>query len=121
MTEEQQAILLRIFVGEFDKHGQTPLYEEIVHAAKRNGLAGATVLKGVMSFGANSRIHKSKILAISEDLPMVIEIVDKEEKIEAFKNELERLFEEANSGGLITEEKVQVRFYGPSPRRGKED
>lgn len=115
MKNEKQAILLRIFVGEYDKYKHSPLYEEIVYAAKKAGLAGATVLKGVMSFGANSRIHKSKMLAISEDLPMVIEIVDIEEKIDSFKDTLDHLFEEANCGGLITQEKVTVKFYGPSP------
>lgn len=121
MTNEKQAILLRIFVGEYDKYKHTPLYEEIVYAAKKAGLAGATVLKGVMSFGANSRIHKSKILAISEDLPMVIEIVDKPEKIAEFKEQLDHMFEEANSGGLITEEKVIVKFYGPSPKKNSQN
>ncbi len=120
MTQEKQAVLLRIFVGEFDKYDHNPLYEEIVYAAKRAGLAGATVLKGVMSYGANSRIHKSKMLAISEDLPMVVEIVDSAEKITAFKEELDHMFEKANSGGLITEEKVQVKFYGPSSRNKDE-
>ena len=116
--KESRAILLRVFVGEYDKIGHTPLYEEIVHAAKKSGLAGATVTKGIMSFGANSRIHKSKLLALSEDLPMVIEIVDGEEKIESFMDELDRLFEEAGGGGLITMEKVQVKYYGPSEGRG---
>lgn len=114
MIEESQAILLRIFVGEFDKLGHSPLYEEIVYAAKKNGLAGATVTKGIMSFGANSRVHKSKLLALSEDLPIVIEIVDEDEKIESFMDELDRLFEEADGGGLITFEKVQVKFYRAS-------
>lgn len=118
MTQESQAILLRIFVGEYDKVGHTPLYEEIVYAAKKSGLAGATVTKGIMSFGAASRIHKSKLLALSEDLPIVIEIVDKERDIEAFMNELDRLFEAAGGGGLITFEKVQVKFYGASKKTG---
>jgi uncharacterized protein len=120
MTEQKQAVLLRIFVGEYDKFERTPLYEEIVYAAKRAGLAGATVTKGVMSYGANSRIHKIKLLDISEDLPMVIEIVDTEEKITAFRKHLDDLFEKANSGGLITEERVKVKFYGPSPRNDEE-
>lgn len=116
MTRESTAILLRVFVGEFDKVGHKPLYEEILYAAKKQGLAGATVTKGIMSFGANSRIHKSKLLAVSEDLPIIIEIVDKEEKIDAFMDELDRLFEKANGGGLITYEKVQVKFYGASKK-----
>jgi len=114
MTKESIGVLLRIFVGEYDKVGHTPLYEQIVYEAKKDGLAGATVLKGVMSFGANSRIHKSKMLSISEDMPFVIEIVDKEEKVESFLETLDRLFKEADSGGLITMEKMRIRHYGPS-------
>lgn len=118
MTKESTGVLLRVFVGEYDKVEHTPLYEKIVYAAKKEGLAGATVTKGIMSFGANSRIHKSKLLAISEDLPIVIEIVDNEEKVESFLDTLDRLFEEADSGGLITMEKMRIRHYGPS---GKKD
>jgi PII-like signaling protein len=107
MTDQQQAILLRIFIGEYDKYGRNPLYEEIVYAAKRAGLAGATVLNGVMSYGANSRIHKSKILAISEDLPMVVEIVDKPERIAEFLPILDAMIGE----GLVTLERVRVIMY----------
>lgn len=80
MTEQIPSLLLRVFVGEYDKLEHEPLYEKIVYAAKKEGLAGATVTKGVMSFGANSIIHKSKMLALSEDLPLIIEIVDEEPK-----------------------------------------
>lgn len=116
MTEEATTLLLRIFVGEHDQLKHEPLYEQIVYAAKKDGLAGATVTKGVMSFGANSIVHKSKLVALSEDLPMVIEIVDKENKIKAFMNKLDDLFAQANGGGLITYEKVNVKFYGASKK-----
>ena len=84
MTLSGEAKLLRIFTGSQDKAGQTPLYEFIVYSAKRAGLAGATVLQGVMGFGANSRVHSAKLLTLSSDLPMVIEIVDEAEKIDQF-------------------------------------
>lgn len=117
MKSESQNILMRIFVGEYDKIEHTPLYEQIVYEAKKAGLAGATVTKGVMSFGADSLIHKSKILALSEDLPMIIEIVDTPHKIEAFKPELDHLFDQANCGGLVTQEKVTVTRYGASTNK----
>lgn len=112
MTDQSYSILLRIFVGELDKVGHQPLYEEIVFEAKRQGLAGATVTRGIMSFGANSHIHRAKLLDISEDMPFVIEIVDDEDKIEAFLEKVDELFEKADAGGLITSEKVRVKFYG---------
>lgn len=99
--------LLRIFIGEDDKHGRTPLYEWIVRTARERGLAGATVLRGLEGFGATSRVHTSRILRLSSDLPIVIEIVDTIEKIEAF---LEVVDEEITDG-LATVEKVQIRFY----------
>jgi hypothetical protein len=106
-----EAKLLRIFVGESDSAGLIPVYEHIVNEAKKEGLAGATVLKGIMSFGANSRIHTAKILRLSEDLPIVIEIVDESEKIDSFINKVNKLFEEANCGGLITIEKISIIKY----------
>lgn len=114
MTDEATTLLLRIFVGEYDQINHEPLYEQIVYTAKKEGLAGATVTKGVMSFGANSIVHKSKLVALSEDLPMIIEIVDKEEKITDFMDKLDDLFKKADGGGLITYEKVNVKFYGAS-------
>ena len=99
--------LLRIFVGESDKHHGRPLYEVIVHEARRLGLAGATVLRGTLGFGASSRMHTAKVLRLSEDLPMVVEIVDKPERIAAFLPELDKLVGE----GLITLEKVRVIAY----------
>jgi uncharacterized protein len=102
-----------VFIGESDRHAGHPLYEVIVAAARKKGLAGATVVRGVMGFGANSRIHTSKILRLSEDLPMVIEIVDATEKIESFLPELQELVKD----GLITIEKMRVLAY----RSGSEE
>ena len=103
--------LLRIFVGEIDKVGHQPLYEAILFAAKKDGLAGCTVLKGIMSFGASTRLHTAKLLDLSEDLPIVIEIVDAEEKIDRFIKTVEKMLAESKRGGLITIEKVDVIYY----------
>src|SRR5262249_39685004 len=96
--------LLRIFVGEGDKYGPVPLYEAIVLKARESGLAGATVLRGVMGFGRHSVMHTAKILRLSEDLPMVVEIVDSMERIEAFLTVLDGMVQE----GLVTLEPVRV-------------
>ena len=102
-------MLLRIFVGESDRYDKRPLYEWIVTEAKAKGLAGATVLRGLMGFGANSRvIHTFKIERLSEDLPIIIELVDQSEKIESFLAFIER---HIHSGLLATTEPVQIRFY----------
>jgi len=111
MHIEGEAKLLRIFVGESDLIHHMPVYEKIVLEARKAGLAGATVVKGVMGFGASSRIHTAKLLRLSEDLPLVVEIVDTEKKIEEFIPVLNRIFDEANSGGLITMEKVNIIKY----------
>ena len=99
--------LLRIFVGESDKHEGKPLYEWLVLEAKAQGLAGATALRGLMGFGANSRIHTSKILRLSHDLPIIIEIVDTEQKIQDFLSRIEDVLQ----GGLVTLEKAEVQIY----------
>jgi PII-like signaling protein len=99
--------LLRIFVGESDKHEGKPLYEWIVRKAKSEGLAGATVIRAIEGFGAHSRIHTAKILDLSTDLPMIIEIVDELEKIEAFLSVIDSVIQE----GLATVEKVHIRLY----------
>lgn len=110
MTIPEEGYLLRIFVGESDKVGHHPLYEAIVLKAREAGLAGATVLRGVMGFGKNSILHTTKILRLSEDLPMVIEIVDSLEKVEAFLPELDAMI----TDGLVTLEKVKVLHYKSS-------
>lgn len=108
-----QAVLLRVFVGESDKLGHLPLYEAIVKKARDTDLAGATVLKGVMGFGATARIRTQKILDLSSDLPLLIEIVDEEKKIADFQNILSRMFDEAGCGGLVTLENIRVVHYLP--------
>jgi len=101
------AVLLRIFIGESDRWEHKPLYEAIVLKAREQHLAGATVLRGPMGFGKSSRVHTSKILRLSMDLPLVIEIVDSEEIIHAFLPTLEKML----GGGLVTMEKVKVLHY----------
>ena len=107
MELPKQGKLLRIFIGESDKHDGIPLYEWIVREARRQGLAGATVLRGLEGFGAHSRLHTAKILRLSADLPIVVEIVDTEAKIEAFLSSRDHAIAE----GLATLEKVEVHFY----------
>jgi uncharacterized protein len=111
MENNPNAKLLRIFIGESDKAGQQPLYETIVFEAKKRGLSGATVTRGIMGFGPNSKIHTAKLFEISSDLPLVIEIVDTEEKIRDFTAFAEHLFEQTRSGGMITIEKAEVIRY----------
>lgn len=113
MKLPEEAQLLRVFVGESDKHSGRPLYELIVERARAHGIAGATVLRGLLGFGAHSRIHSSKILRLSEDLPMVVEIVDTAERIGAFLPELDGLIGE----GLVTLEPVRVIVYRGSAGR----
>ncbi|HEX9251081.1 MAG TPA: DUF190 domain-containing protein [Ignavibacteriaceae bacterium] len=111
MQTNSEAKLLRIFIGESDKlHGKS-VYEEIVLKAREANLAGATVIKGIMGFGANSKIHTSKVLTLSEDLPLIVEIVDTLEQIEKFIPVVNELFEKANIGGLVTIEKAEVIKY----------
>ncbi len=117
MENNPNAKLLRIFIGESDKHGKQPLYEAIVFEAKRQGLSGATVTRGIMGFGANSNVHTTKLLELSTDLPLVIEIVDTEEKIRALTRTVEQWFEQDRSGGLITLEKAEVIRYRAGDKR----
>lgn len=112
MKLPEESELLRVFVGESDRFEGRPLYQAIVEQARSRGMAGATVLRGLMGFGATSRLHTVKVLRISEDLPMVVEIVDRPERIEAFLPELEAMVPE----GLITMEKIRVVAY-----RGKRE
>ena len=113
MKLEGDGKLLRIFLGESDKVDGRMMYEAIVRAARESGLAGATVLRGIEGFGARSRIHTAKILRLSEDLPIIVEIVDTEEKIMAFMPLVDELFSRSGGGGLITVEKAQVIHYTP--------
>ena len=107
MTLPEEGTLLRIFIGESDRHEGKPLYEWLVLKAREAGLAGATVLRGIEGFGAHSRLHTAKILRLSADLPIVVEIVDTAEKIEAFMPVVDHAIAE----GLATLERVRVRFY----------
>lgn len=110
MKMSRDAVLLRIFIGENDKVGHQPLYEAIVLKAREMHLAGATVLRGPMGFGHSSVLHTTKILRLSQDLPLVIEIVDSEDKINAFVAAIESMMGSA----LVTTEKVKVIRYGES-------
>jgi hypothetical protein len=113
MQIPHEAVLLRVFIGESDRWEHKPLYEAIVLKAREMHLAGATVLRGPMGFGKSSRLHTAKILRLSADLPLVIEIVDSEEKIQSFLPVLGQMM----GGGLLTLEKVKVVEYraGPAP------
>ncbi len=116
MSILEKALLLRIFIGEDDRHDGRPLYEAIVLEARRRHLAGATVLRGPMGFGRSSRLHTAKILRLSEDLPVVIEIVDGETKIREFVEVIEGMVR----GGLITLERVEVVRYQAAPPAQRE-
>ena len=107
VTVPREGKLLRIFVGEQDKWQGQPLHEAIVHLARKQGLAGATCLKGFLGFGAKSHLHTVKLLRLSEDLPIVIEIVDSEEKIQRFLPQLDSMIQD----GLVTLEKAEVLMY----------
>ena len=107
MVLPREGHLLRIFIGESDRHQGTPLYEWIVRKAREQGLAGATVLRGLEGFGAQSRLHTAKVLRLSSDLPIVIEIVDTIQKIEAFLPIIDGAIRE----GMATLERVDIRFY----------
>jgi len=115
MMLPKQGHLLRIFIGESDKHENRPLYEWLVHKAREHGLAGATVLRGLEGFGAHSRLHTAKILRLSTDLPIVVEIVDTIEKVEAFLPVIDGAMNE----GLVTLEKVDIRIYRAGEARSK--
>lgn len=111
MLLPRDATLLRIFIGESDRYEGHPLYEAIVLKAREVHMAGATVLRGPMSFGRSSRLHSAKILRLSDDLPIVVEIVDSQQQIDRFLPLLEPMI----GSGLVTVEKVQVVRYGDTP------
>ena len=113
MRPESEATLLRIFIGESDRHHHSSLHEVIVKKAHEAGLAGATVLRGLMSYGASSHFRTNRILDLSADLPVVVEIVDTEPKITAFRPVLDQLMEQSGCGGLVTSETVKVVKYLP--------
>jgi PII-like signaling protein len=104
---EGEGKLLRIFIGESDKHGRKPLYQAIVEMLREEGMAGATVLRGVEGFGAHSHLHTARILRLSEDLPIVIEVADTAEKIEAIMPKLDEMV----TDGMVTLERVEVVTY----------
>ena len=112
-----EAKLLRIFISSTDKFRHAPLYEVVVFAAKRYGLAGATVLKGFMGYGASSVIHSQKLWELSEKLPLVIELVDESEKIDGFVETILPYFEKIPKGGLITMEKVTIVLHKPGTKK----
>ncbi len=111
MLLPKDGYLLRIFVGERDKHGHLPLYEWIIQQAREHGLAGATAFRGIQGFGAHSRLHTAKILRLADDLPILIEIVDAKDKIESFLP----IVDEAIPEGLATLEKIEIRLYRSGP------
>jgi PII-like signaling protein len=107
MKEGGEKVLMRIFIGESDRHGQRPLYEALVELFRKQGLAGTTVLRGVSGFGAHSVFHTVKLLQLSTDMPMIIEVVDAQEKIDAVMPRVDEMMD----GGLITMERVMVVRY----------
>jgi PII-like signaling protein len=113
MQIPRDAMLLRVFVGESDRYQGTPLYEALVMKARAMHLAGATVLRGPLGFGRSSRLHSAKVLRLSEDLPMIVEVVDSQAKIEEFLAALNGM----GCSGLVTLEKVQVLQYGTEPSK----
>ncbi len=112
MELPEDAVLLRIFLGESDRLGPRPLYEAIVLKARELHMAGATVLRGPMGFGRSSRLHTAKLERLSEDLPFLIEIVDSKAKIETFLPVVDEMMRESGSSGLVTWENVKVLRYG---------
>jgi PII-like signaling protein len=116
MELPNESKLLRIYIGESDKIEHRPLFEAIVFAAKKYEMAGATVMRGIMSYGASSRVHSAKLIDISTDLPIVVEIVDEEQKINSFVPIVDDLLKNAGCGGLVTIERAIVLNY--RPRKG---
>jgi PII-like signaling protein len=115
MELEERALLLRIYIGESDRFDHHPLYEAIVLKAREQGLAGATVLRGPMGFGHSSRLHTAKVLRLSEDLPVIVEIIDCEQKITDFLP----LLDEMVKGGLVSLEEVRILHYGSNHKENR--
>lgn len=116
MEKGTEAVLLRIFIGESGRYHGKPLYGHLLEMLKKEGLAGATVLRGINGFGKTSKIHTTSILRLSTDLPVVIEVIDKKENIEKIKPKLGEII----TGGLITEEKVNIILYEGNGEKTKE-
>ena len=116
MRDVTSAKLLRIHIGEMDRARRKPLFEVLVTEAREAGLSGATVLRGIESFGASSVVHRARLLELSEDLPIVVEIVDAEEKIRAFLERIDPILEEAACGVLMTMEKVEILRWAPKKK-----
>jgi hypothetical protein len=106
-----KAKALRFYLGELDKYNHKPIYELIVKMAQKYGLSGATVYRGIMSFGANNSLHTAKVLSLSINLPIIVEIVDTEEKIKIFMDQIEKYFDKIDIGGMITIQDVEVILY----------
>ncbi len=117
-TMRGEGKLVRVFIGESDRLHGRPLYEAIVYAAREMGLAGATVLRGVEGYGADSVVHTARLLRLSEDLPIVIEVVEVPERLDPFVARIEAMLDDANCGGLITLERAEIIRYKPD-RRGR--
>lgn len=117
MKPDDKAKRLRIYISSTDKLKHTPLYEVIVYTARRNGITGATVLKGIMGYGASSEIHSNKLWEISEKLPLVIEIIDEPEKIELFYKSIKPYFEKIGKGHLITIEDTTILMHKAGIRK----
>lgn len=117
MDTQNAVSVLRIFIGSTDQVNQQPLYEYLVFQAKKKGIAGATVTKGIMGFGASSVIHSYKFWEVSEKVPLVVEMVDEEVKIREFFEEIRHLLEEMNYGCMVTIEKVEVLLYKSGNKR----
>jgi hypothetical protein len=111
MTLDRHSKLVRIFIGELDKYKGKPLYEALVLTAREKGIAGATVVRGILSYGASSRIHAAKLLDLSADLPIIVEIVDTDKKIDEFVSIANQMIEQAKCGALITIEAAEVIHY----------
>ena len=111
-TFTEEKVLLRIYIGESDRHGRLPLYEALVELFRQEGLVGATVLRGIAGFGASSVFHSDKLLELSKDLPILIEAVDTREKIEELMPRIDAMM----NGGMITMEAIQVRHYSKQPQ-----
>jgi PII-like signaling protein len=121
MKSGTRATLMRIYLQEAERHGPKALYEALVEAARDAGLAGATVLRGIRGFGPSARMLSSRILDLSSDLPIVVEIIDRSDRLDSFLEQIQPLLEEADSRALVTLEEARVVHYGAEPDAAKPD